>query len=237
MKAIGYIRTSTDDQKTSLLVQQKQIEDYCTFKGLELVQVISDEDVSGGMEFEKRQGGQKVYELINEGIVNIVSLKPDRLFRSVKDALMVADDFNQRGVILHIIDMGGASFSTQTAIGRFIFTNLIAMAEMERNLAKERTKSALNHKKQTGKVFCGSVFGYDKVGGTLVDGKMICQELVKNKAEQVIIKEIFALSKKGNNDSQIATAINGRGIRTKKGKYFQASTIQTILNNPIHQTI
>lgn len=227
MKAIGYIRTSTDDQKTSLLVQQKQIEDYCTFKGLELVQVISDEDVSGGMEFEKRQGGQKVYELINKGIVNIVSLKPDRLFRSVKDALMVADGFNQRGVILHIIDMGGASFSTQTAIGRFIFTNLIAMAEFERGLAGERTKSVLNHKKASGKVFCGSIYGYDKVKG----------ELVKNKEEQIIIKEICALSKKGNNDSQIATAINGRGIRTKKGKYFQASTIQTILNNPIHQTL
>ncbi len=193
------------------------------FQGLNLY--TQDYDVSGFKPIYTRLNGNKLSNL--QGIKNIVATRPDRLFRNTSDALLTVDDWDKKNIILHLADAGGVSLSTQSAIGKLIFTTIISFAQFERDICSDRTRAVLNNKKASGKVFCGSIYGYDKVKG----------ELVKNKAEQTTIKEIFTLSKKGNNDSQIATAINGRGIRTKKGKYFQASTIQTILNNPIHQTL
>ncbi len=46
-KAVGYIRVSTDLQDNSLVVQEQRIKEYCIFNKLELVELLTDIDVSG----------------------------------------------------------------------------------------------------------------------------------------------------------------------------------------------
>ena len=58
LNAIGYIRVSREEQAESHLsldAQRAQIEAYCTFKSLTLVDVICDEAVSGGNLFSLAQ--------------------------------------------------------------------------------------------------------------------------------------------------------------------------------------
>ena len=54
------------------------------------------------------------------------------------------------GVALHIIDLGGNAIDTTSAAGRFMLVVLAGAAEMERNLIRERTKSALAVKRANG---------------------------------------------------------------------------------------
>jgi DNA invertase Pin-like site-specific DNA recombinase len=233
-KAIIYIRVSTEDQKSSLAVQQLSLEEYCKFKGFDIVEKIVDEDISGGKPFYERPGGFLAQKLFKEGIKTIITLKVDRIFRNVKDALITTDDWDRAGISLNIADMGGNSIDTKSALGRMMFIQIVSMGEFERKLAGERTKSVLNHKKEQRTIYCGEVFGYDKQGQKLVGKKWVGGELVVNEREQLIVGQIFELKKQNLNNSRIATILNERGIKTKMDKTFKSSTIQAILSNPIH---
>jgi DNA invertase Pin-like site-specific DNA recombinase len=66
------------------------------------------------------------------------------------------------------VDMGGQSLSTGSARGRMFSTLMAGCAELERNLIAERTASVLAHKKQQGKVYNHTLYGFDRVGDRLV---------------------------------------------------------------------
>ena len=58
MKAIGYIRVSTDTQAregVSLENQAERIRTYCLYKGFELIEIIEDAWISSGI--NKGRGG------------------------------------------------------------------------------------------------------------------------------------------------------------------------------------
>lgn len=226
MKALGYIRVSTADQGNSLEVQTRKIQDYCNFRGITLEHIYTDEDVSGGKPFYSRAGGAEANNaLINSDIKTIVCVKPDRLFRSVKDALITVDDWSNNKISLHIIDLGGNSIDTQTALGRMFFIQSISMAEFERNITGERTKSVLNHRKDTGKSYCAAIYGFNNVGG----------ELILNNDEITVVRAIFNNDRRGFSMNAIAEELNIKKIPAKKGGKFYASTIKSILDNPIYQ--
>jgi len=146
MNAIGYIRVSTAEQcneGVSLDNQQSKISAYCTLKDLTLTEIICDAGISA--KNLKRPGVQKVLTLARKKQIDaIVVYKLDRIFRSVTDALETTKMFEKCGVSFHSIE---ETLDTQSAMGRFFFTLTAALAEMERRLIGERTKSALAHKR------------------------------------------------------------------------------------------
>ncbi len=218
-KCYGYIRVSTDLQDNSLQVQEQRIREYCLFNKLDIVELLIDENISGFKPIYKRPSGQKLSNL--NGVKNIVAIKPDRLFRNTSDALLTVNEWNSNDVVIHFADAGGVSLSTKTAIGRLIFTTIISFAQFERDICSERTSAVLSHKKKQGKVYTGEMYGFDKVDGYLV----------KNESEQLIIQKIIQMKEQECNNNQIAVYLNNRGVKTKSGKAFQGSTIQTILSN------
>lgn len=220
--AIIYIRVSTGDQENSLELQQKSLRQYCEIKNLDIAAVIIDEDVSGFKPIYSRKGGSLIPELIKTSKI-IVAMKPDRLFRNTIDGLTTVDKWNQDNIALHIVDMGGASFNTQTAIGKLIFTTIIATSQFERDITGERIKAISTDKKASKKVYCGELFGFDKVQG----------ELVPNPKEQEILSTIKALSTRFK-PTRIARILNNTGHRSKNGKIFRQSTINYIVKNPIY---
>jgi DNA invertase Pin-like site-specific DNA recombinase len=222
-RAVGYIRVSTSDQANSLEVQEKRIRDYCKFKKIELTEIFTDEDVSGGKPFYERKGGDAANSALIGGIDTIIAVKPDRMFRNVKDALITMDDWTENDISLHLVDMGGNSIDTKTAMGRMFFIQAISMAEFERRIAGERTKVILNNRKDSGKVYCHSLLGFDKV-----DGK-----LVKNEEEWDTI-EYIKQYKYELSPAAIAEKLNANKFKAKKGGIFFPSTIQSILKNPIY---
>jgi DNA invertase Pin-like site-specific DNA recombinase len=71
----------------------------------------------------------------------------DRIGRSVKDVLAKLELLQAKGIILVSIREG---LDLTTPIGRFSMTIVAAVAQLERELISERTKTALRAKKEQG---------------------------------------------------------------------------------------
>ena len=89
IKAIGYIRVSTDEQAKegmSLENQEQKIRDCCKLKDFEILEIIQDAGISA--KNLRKPGAQKVIEMAQEKRIDaVVVYKLDRMFRSTVDAL------------------------------------------------------------------------------------------------------------------------------------------------------
>lgn len=77
--------------------------------------------------------------------------KLDRLGRSVKQILTIADDLQERGIGLRILTGRLAGTYTPTGEGKFFFTMMAAFAELERDMLRERTMAGLTAARAQGR--------------------------------------------------------------------------------------
>lgn len=214
MKAIGYTRCSTNEQADSGLgldAQSERIKAYCTMRGIDLADIITDAGVSGGKPLATRDGGQRLLtDLKDKRADAVVMLKLDRMFRNAGDCLTTVERWEKSGVALHVVDMGGNAIDTTSAAGRFMLVVLAGAAEMERNLTRERTRSAMAVKRSNGQRIGSVPYGYDLDA----DGAT----LLPNAAEKAVIADILAKRTEGWTLKQIADDLTARAIPTKTGK-------------------
>ncbi len=214
LKAIGYTRCSTNEQADSGLgldAQAERIRAYCTLKGLELAETITDAGVSGGKPLAAREGGRRLVDAARTRICDaIVVFKLDRMFRDAADCLNTVERWQRRGIALHVIDLGGNCIDTTSAAGRFMLVVLAGAAEMERNLTCERTRAAMAVKRARGQRIGSVPYGFtlDTDGATLVPAE----------AEQAVIREITELRSASESPRRIAAILTKRGVPTKTGK-------------------
>ncbi|MDG4787049.1 recombinase family protein [Micromonospora sp. WMMD1102] len=69
--------------------------------------------------------------------------KLDRLGRSVKDVLTIAEDLHERGIGVRILTGTLAGSYHPTGEGKFFFTMMAAFAELERHMIHQRTVAGL----------------------------------------------------------------------------------------------
>ena len=184
MKAIGYTRCSTNEQADSGLgldAQSERIKAYCTMRGIELADIITDAGVSGGKPLATRDGGQRLLsDLKDKRAEAVVMLKLDRMFRNAGDCLTTVERWEKTGIALHVVDLGGNAIDTTSAAGRLVV--LAGAAEMERNLTRERTRSAMAVKRSNGQRIGTVPYGFDLA----LDGAT----LARNEAKQAVIANI-----------------------------------------------
>ena len=226
--AIGYIRVSTDtqaDHGVSLEVQRERLTAYAALHELDLVEVVADEGVSASIPLADRRGGAQLLDLVQERQAgHVVAMKLDRLFRDAADALTQTRTWDRAGVAMHLIDVGGQTVNSSTAMGRMFLTMMAGFAELERNLIAERTTAALQHKKRRRRVYNHVPLGYVRDG----DG------LRTDEQEQAIIERIMTWRRGGSSYGTIAKRLNADGITGKQGGTFHASTIHKIVGNDLH---
>ena len=166
LKAVGYIRVSTDEQAKdgqSLELQESRIRAYCEAKGWELLRVYRDEGVSG--KDLNRPGIQSlISDLQDNGVDVVVILKLDRIARSVRALGDLLDDLFQ-GVALASVE---ESLDSSTANGRMMTNILASVAQWEREIIVERTVEALDHKAEKGEHVGRIPYGF-RIGE---DGKL-----------------------------------------------------------------
>ncbi len=226
MNAIGYVRCSTQEQADSglgLTAQAERIRAYCIMKKSVLVEMIDDPGVSGGKPLADREGGKQLLEAIKKRKADaVVMLRLDRMFRNAGDCLTTVEKWEKSGIALHVVDLGGNAIDTTSAAGRFMLVVLAGAAEMERNLIRERTKSALAVKRTNGQRTGSVPFGFDLDD----DGTT----LVPNPAEQETVQAIQSMRDNGLSFPKIAEALTTRGIPTKQGNgSWNQATIRSIL--------
>lgn len=228
MKAVGYVRVSTEEQArqgVSLEAQEERIRLYCQLQGLELVELIREEGVSAALPLSDRPGGARAVRMLQQKAArHIVAVKLDRLFRDAVDALSVTRDWDRAGVALHMIDLGGQSVNSSSAMGRMFLTMISAFAELERNLIAERTTAALAHKKSHGQAYARTPFGFDREG----------DDLKRNAREWKLAQKIRARRAAGETLQSIADWLNKSGAKSKRGGKWFASTVKYIVDNELY---
>lgn len=226
-KAVIYCRVSTAgqaEQGVSLEAQEERLRAYCQMQGLDVEAVLIEEGVSATKPLHARPMGSKLVEMVKNGTVqHVVALKLDRLFRSSVDALATTSEWDQNGIALHLVDMGGQSINTASAMGRMMLTMMAGFAQFERDLISERTTAALQHKKAHNRVYGPVPFGKDRNG----------DELEVNEEELSILEKIRLWRKQGASYWTIAARLNAHGIKGKGGGKWYAASVRYVLNNAL----
>ncbi len=222
--ALGYVRVSTEEQAregVSLDAQDERIRHYCALHGLELRAIFRDEGVSAGKKLGDRPEGARLLEDV-PNVGHVVALKLDRLFRDAVDALETSREWDRRGAALHLLDLGGQTVNTATAMGRFFLTVMAGAAEMERNLIRERTSLALQHKKRMGHRLGAPPLGFTaRMPASSTD-------VAVNEMEAVKLILDRRRRRKPPSYHAIAAELERSGYRTKRGRQWYPSTVRGI---------
>ena len=212
MKAVGYIRVSTEDQAregVSLEAQEASIRNWCQSKGYHLERVFSDAGMSG-FKMKNRPGLQQALKAVSKGDAFVV-FSLSRFSRSVIECLMELDSLNKRGVDFVSLS---ENIDTTTAMGKAFSGVLAIFNQLYRDQISEQTRVALEHKKSKGEKIGGDVpFGYE-VGINPLSGEKM---LVPNHEEQKILKGIQNERSRGLSLRKIARDLEKNGITTKRG--------------------
>jgi site-specific DNA recombinase len=223
---VAYVRVSSTEQAReghSLEAQSKRLEAWALAHGVTLVETIADEGISA--KSLDRPGLTRALGLLEAGEADgLVIVKLDRLTRRTRDLLRLVEDvFKEGGAALASVD---ESIDTKSAGGRMVLTMLGAMATWEREILGERTRFVLQMLKGQGVRLGAIPYGLYNTGFRDEDGRVILDEL---RPEGLIVREILKRRKAGESLRAIANDLNERGIPTKRGGTWHASTIRYIL--------
>jgi DNA invertase Pin-like site-specific DNA recombinase len=134
-RKLGYGRVSTEHQSEAQ--QRAQLEAAGCSE-------ILTETISSGRKDRPRL--TQVLDQLQPGDT-LVICKLDRLARSLQELLAIAADLEARGIHLQVLDQ---AIDTTTPTGRLLFQLLGAVGEFERQLAIERTRASVEHRRSTG---------------------------------------------------------------------------------------
>ena len=131
----GYARVSTEDQNAAM--QRAALKrDGC--------EKIFTDSKSG--ETTKRPKLQLCLKKLESGD-SLTVWKLDRLGRSLRDLIIMLDDFKERGVKFRSLT---EHIDTDTPTGRAMWQMIGVLAELERSQIKERTKAGIAAAKERG---------------------------------------------------------------------------------------
>lgn len=217
-RAIGYIRVSTSQQAEhgrSLEAQATRIRKYCeVYTGFELIEIIEDAGKSAAT--MNRPGFQRALGMLAAGEVDTIIVSDlSRLCRSVRDFCELLDTSFKRDdrnlvVIDHHID-------TTSTNGRMMAKQIMLLFEWERELAAERIRKIMAHKRNLGEHHGGDIpYGF-KLGK---DRKMLQHCSI----EMEVVSMILRWSDEGTGVTAICTQLTQLGI-TPRGKQWYRKTI------------
>lgn len=204
--AVAYCRVSTSEQETSghsLDDQETVLKALAASRGWDL-QVVRE--VGSGKSLTARPLLTEVLRDLDAGKVHVLmSVRLDRLSRSVSDFSLLMDRAERHGWDLHVADLG---LDTSTPSGRLVAQVLAATAEHERRLIGERTREGLRAARTKG-VRLGR----------------------PNVLPDEVREDIASMRSEGLSLRAIAEDLNTRGIATAHGgaKWY-ASSVRAVLS-------
>ena len=150
LRAALYGRVSTTGHGQDVGLQLDELRQVAAQRGWEAVAYV-DEGVSGAK--DSRPALDRMLVDAREGRLDVVAIwKLDRLARSVRNLLELVDSLNAWGVGL--VSLRDAHIDTTTPSGRFTLQILAAVAELERELVRERVIAGVRRAQAAGK-HCG----------------------------------------------------------------------------------
>ena len=150
IRAVGYRRVSTTEQADSgagLAAQQTTIEAEAARRGWDLVEVHTDQAMSG-KSLVGRSSLEAAIESVESGRAEVlVVAKLDRLSRSLLDFASLMARAQTNGWNLVALDLG---IDLSTPAGEFLASVMASAAQWERRIIGQRTREALAAKRAAG---------------------------------------------------------------------------------------
>jgi len=145
-RAALYLRVSTDGQTVDN--QRLALEVVCEQRGWKVIQVYSDNGVSGAKGRTQRPGLDALLKDASRGRFDVVlAWALDRLGRSLVDLLDTLGELDAVGVALVLHQQ---AIDTTTPAGRMFFQVTGAFAEFERAMIRSRVRAGLERAKARG---------------------------------------------------------------------------------------
>jgi DNA invertase Pin-like site-specific DNA recombinase len=224
-KYVAYYRVSTGKQQKSglgLEAQQEAVRLYLNGGDWKLVGAFTEAE-SGKR--NDRPALAQALALCRIHNATLVVAKLDRLARNARFLLTVRDETGESGVVfcdLPTIPEG--------QMGKYMVTNMAAVAELEAGLISQRTRAALQAAKARGqKLGCKN----DNIAAYAKRGAAVSASARAAKASKRAI-DILPLIKTINTDGklslrQIAAVLNERKIPTARGGEWSAVQVSRLL--------
>src|SRR5438093_7393244 len=140
------MRVSTKGHGQTTDTQALALHEYAQHRGFEIIGEYRDEGISGSK--DSRPALDRLMKDARARHFDVVIVaRFDRFARSVSHLLRALEEFNHLGVDFVSLS---ESVDTSTPMGKMIFTVLGAVAELERNLIKERVHMGLSRARRQG---------------------------------------------------------------------------------------
>ncbi len=222
-----YIRVSTEEQAKdgfSINAQKEKLTKYAEANGWTIYDYYIDDGVSGKDLIKRPEVNRLLDDLKNKRINNVLIYKLDRLTRSVRDLIYLIELFEKYKCTFN---SQTEKIDTSNAVGRMFIKIIGIFAEFERENLAERVAFGYEQKTREGNYTnTNGVYGYNYISGE--------QKLIVNEEEKELVNTIFDLYINGNSYYKIANLFNSKNVSTKRGGHWSASTIKSIINNPLY---
>ena len=219
-KVIGYVRVSSLIQKekgNSIPNQISKIKSYCKLNEYELIDILSDDGISG-MSKSKRKDYLKLIDIIsNKDIDGVVVNDLSRIGRKMSDVVEFIDSMKKKNIEFHTIKEG---INNDSNVGSLIINILSSINQFEVEMLRNRISEVKQYKKSNDLVYGNLIFGKTKDGDRLID----------NVDELKVIKYMKNLRKRGYSYFKISDRLNQRNIKSKNGNQWYGSGVRNVLS-------
>jgi DNA invertase Pin-like site-specific DNA recombinase len=218
---IAYFRVSTDKQGKSglgLEAQQKAVKDYLSGGNWNLV--ASFVEIESG----RRSDRPKLQEALVACRIHkatLVVAKVDRLTRSVGFLHKLID----AGVEVRFCDLP----QLEGAVGRFMLTQMAAVAELEAGLISKRTKDALSAAKARGVKLGNNPRNMVVHGDKGRAASLATRFTSANDRAKDLAAIVTPLMSQGQSLRVIAATLDAQGIKTARGSQWTAAAVSRVI--------
>ena len=223
MKRVAlYMRVSTQEQAengNSLEFQKEKLEAYCKIHEYKIVGEYVDAGVSGAK--FNRPALDRLKDNV-EKIDIVLIYKLDRLSRSIKDTMLLIEDFFKPNNI-DLISLS-ENFDTSQAIGMATVGMLSTFAQLERDTINQRTLAGKVQSVKNGNYINNVPFGYIKEG----------KKLVKDENTRECLEFIFEKLLDGYSTNQIAKLLETNNYSNLRKGLWHYSIINRIARNKVY---
>jgi len=140
-----YARVSTKDQSCEM--QIRDLRSYCAARGLELVREYIDVGQSGAKD-SRPELNRLMDDARKRQFDAIVVWRFDRFARSTKHLLLALEEFRSLGIQFISYQ---ENIDTSSPLGQALFTIVSAVAQLERDLIRERVSAGIRNARENGK--------------------------------------------------------------------------------------
>ena len=237
MKAIAYIRVSTNNQE--ILRQTTKIHEFCQITNLTIVEEIVDFGVSGAT--MERKGLTKLMNITQSDADLIICSELSRLSRNedILETLHSIHNLTRKGLKLIFLDDPNKTFEGVLNIEEIIILSVRAKgAADERTTIKNRNiegKKALFANNPYAIVDGRIPLGYKKVNNT--SSKHPKYLLAEDNTDKQLVIKIYELINNGYSLAQVRNYLHDTNVKTKNGDFYTTQALSKIYTNTIYKGV